>query len=182
LVVPGNYVVELSAAGKTLRQPLTVTLDPRLHVSAADLQAQLDLMQQISRGLAASYEAFHRVADLRAALADRKKLLGENLKEDVAALEKKIDAIDKGTRTAPGFGPANRDLTRMASSAQGADVRPADTVRVVVEDRCKSLDADLGLWRNLNAQDLAGFNAKLQTLKLMPLPIVDVPVTSSCAP
>jgi photosystem II stability/assembly factor-like uncharacterized protein len=181
LVVPGNYVVELSAAGKTVRQPLTVTLDPRLHVSAEDLQAQLDLMQQIARGLAASYQAFHLLADLRTALADRKKLLGDNLKEDLAALEKKIDAIDKGTRTAPGFGPANRDLTRMAGNAQSADVRPADTVRVVVEDRCQSLDADFGLWRELNGQDLAAFNTKLQALKLAPLPVLEVPGGSSCA-
>jgi photosystem II stability/assembly factor-like uncharacterized protein len=182
LVVPGNYVVELSAAGKTVRQALTVTLDPRLTVSAADLQAQLDLMQQIACGMAASYREFHRVADLRVTLAERKKSLGENLKEDVAALEKKIDAIDKGTRTAPGFGPANRDLTRMASNAQSADVRPADTVRTVVEERCQSLDADFGRWRDLNGQDLAAFNVKLQTLKLAPLPVVEVAVRSSCAP
>jgi photosystem II stability/assembly factor-like uncharacterized protein len=180
LVVPGNYVIELSAAGKTVRQPLTVTLDPRLHVSAADLQAQLDVMQQISRGLAASYQAFHQVADLRAALAERKKALGDNLKDDVATLEKKLDAIDKGTRTAPGFGPANRDLTRMAGNAQSADVRPADTVRVVVDDRCKSLDEDFALWRTFNAQDLAAFNVKLQAAKLAPLPGAEVPVKSSC--
>src|ERR1039458_7556873 len=36
LVVPGNYTLELRVAGQTLRQPLTIELDPRVHVSQSD--------------------------------------------------------------------------------------------------------------------------------------------------
>jgi hypothetical protein len=41
------------------------------------------------------------VVALRAALAERKKTLGIDA---AAALEKKIDAVNEGTRTARGFG------------------------------------------------------------------------------
>jgi photosystem II stability/assembly factor-like uncharacterized protein len=182
LVVPGNYVIELSVAGKSVRQPLVVKPDPRLTVSAADLQAQLDLMQQIARGMAASYEGYHQVETLRAALKERQKKLDKNLQEAAEEIEKKLDAIDKGTKTAPGFGPANRDLTRLASSAQSADTRPADTVRTVVEARCKSLDEDFAQWRDINARYLAVFNGKLGSLRLPLFPVAEVLKGSSCGP
>ena len=180
LVVPGNYTVELSAAGRVVRRPLIVKLDPRLWTSKADLQAQVDLEQQIALGMGASYRAYHQVAALRAALAERKKALGTE--GAAAALEKKIDAVNEGTRTARGFGPVNRDLARLASSAQSADVRPAETVRKAVEDNCKSLDAALTKWRELNQQDLIGFNAQLQAKELAPLPIVEIATKAGCVP
>ncbi len=179
LVVPGNYFVELSAGGQTLRQPLTVIPDPRLSASAADLQAQLDLMQQIARGLDATFGAFHQTLPLREALEERKKAnVPPDVKDMIDALEKKLDAASKGTKTAPGLGPVNRDLARMALNAQSADVRPADTVRTVVEDRCKTLDVDLSLWRDLNARDIPALNVKLQAANLSPLPVVQVSASS----
>jgi photosystem II stability/assembly factor-like uncharacterized protein len=180
LVVPGNYTVELSAAGRVVRQPLTVKLDPRLRTSITDLQAQADLGQKIALGMDASYRAYYQVAALRAALAERKKNLGTE--DAAAALEKKIDAVNEGTRTAPGFGPVNRDLARLAGSAESADVRPAETVRTAVEDNCKSLDAALTKWREVNQQDLAGFNAQLQGKKLALLPVTEVATKAGCVP
>jgi hypothetical protein len=119
-----------------------------------------------------SFDAFHQVASLRAALAERKKDAG--MEEAAAALEKKIDAVEEGTRTAPGVGPVNRDLARLANSVQSADVRPGETAIAAVEEKCKSLDAVLTLWGNLNQQDVAAFNIKLQAQKLAPLPTVEV--------
>jgi hypothetical protein len=173
LAVPGTYTVQLSVAGQTYSQKLTVELDPRLKVSSADLQQQLDLEQQIARGMSSSYHAYKDVAALRHALSDRKK----DLPEAVAALEKKIDAVDKGTRTAPGFGPVNRDLTRLASSVQSADVRPAETAIEAVAEKCKALDDDLVKWRTLNEQDILEFNTRMQGH----LPIVTVETKPGCA-
>ena len=61
LVVPGTYTVQLSVAGQTYSQKLTVELDPRLKVSSADLQQQLDLERQIARGMFSSYHAYSAV-------------------------------------------------------------------------------------------------------------------------
>jgi len=162
LVVPGDYSVELSVAGRQYKQRLTVALDPRLKTSTADLQRQLDVEQQIGRGMAVSYRSYKEVAALRKALADKK-------------LEKKLDAIDKGTRTAPGFGPINRDLSRLASSIQSADARPAETAVAAVAEKCKALNAALARWRALNEQDIPLLKGAL-------LPTVTVDVTAACAP
>ena len=94
LVVPGKYTVELQYAGKTLQQPLTVELDPRVHASQEDLVDQRDVALSASRGMTASYDAFLAVAHLRRALDDQQKNAnGADLKQAADALSKKIDAV-----------------------------------------------------------------------------------------
>ncbi len=184
LVVPGNYTLELRAAGQTLRQPLTVELDPRVHTSQSDLVEQLDLAQEITRGMKASYDAYMQVEALRKALDERQAALnGDELKQtkDAAdSLDKKIDAVQNGTRTAPGFGLVNRDLTRLIYSVESADVRPADAVRSAAQQSCDALDRDLSGWRELTEQDVASFNVMLAEAKLPPLPSVTAVTSAGC--
>ncbi len=75
LVVPGKYTVELRYAGQTLRQPLTIELDPRVQASQSDLTEQRDLALKISRGMKSSYDAYQHVAALRKELAERQKAM-----------------------------------------------------------------------------------------------------------
>ena len=186
LVLPGKYTIELKVGGQTLRQPLTVELDPRVHASPADLSDQLDLAQKISRGMKASSDTFYQVAGLRKALAERSDALKQSAtketKDAVAAFEKKIDAIDRGTRRAPGLGPVNRDLARLIFSVESADMRPADTVRSAVEQNCDALDEDLAKWKQLNEQDVAAFNAVLAANKQAPLPTLAAIGGTGCKP
>jgi photosystem II stability/assembly factor-like uncharacterized protein len=76
LAVPGQYEVFFIGNGTVMKQPLTITLDPRVHVSQADLEAQLLAGKRIASGLAASSKAFQSITNLRAAIADRLKTLG----------------------------------------------------------------------------------------------------------
>jgi hypothetical protein len=76
LAVPGQYEVFFIGNGMVMKQPLTITLDPRVHVSQADLEAQLLALKRIDSGLTASTKAFHSITNLRAAIADRRKTLG----------------------------------------------------------------------------------------------------------
>jgi len=57
LVLPGTYQVRLTVDGKNYTQPLTVKLDPRLKVTAADLQKQFELEMEISAALQQAYAA-----------------------------------------------------------------------------------------------------------------------------
>jgi len=186
LVVPGTYTVELQVGGQSSRQPLTVELDPRVHASPTDLSDQLDLAKRISRGMKVSSDAFYQVAGLRKALAERMDALKQSetkeAKDAVADFEKKIDAIDKGTKLAPGFGPVNRDLSRLIFSVESADMRPADTVTASAQQSCDALDQDLANWRQLNEQDLGAFNAVLAANKQAPLPILTGIGSAGCKP
>lgn len=183
LVTPGNYVVELKAGGQPLRETLVVKLDPRVHAADSDPSDQLEVERKIDSGMAASYDVFHRVRALRAALEDREKTLGadKNAKDasDAAkAIEKKIDAVENGSGSAPGLGPVNRDLGRLATAVQSADARPSDTARAAVDEACKALDSDLDAWSELNTKDLATFNATLERHNAALVPVANATATS----
>ncbi|MBZ5627601.1 MAG: hypothetical protein LAO06_01910 [Acidobacteriia bacterium] len=64
LVLPGKYQIRMTADGATLIQPLMVKLDPRLKVSAADLQKQFDLEMQISAAMQQAYTALEQRGQL----------------------------------------------------------------------------------------------------------------------
>jgi hypothetical protein len=51
LVLAGVYQVRLTIDGQAYTQPLTVSMDPRVKVSAADLARQLDLGLKIREAL-----------------------------------------------------------------------------------------------------------------------------------
>ena len=50
-VLPGTYTVKLTVDGKSLTRSLTVKLDPRVRMSAADLAAQLALLNRLGAAL-----------------------------------------------------------------------------------------------------------------------------------
>jgi len=73
LAVPGQYELTLIANDVLMKQPLSIVLDPRVHVSQADLETQLVAGKRINAGLASSYTAYRAIAPVRDAIADRQK-------------------------------------------------------------------------------------------------------------
>jgi photosystem II stability/assembly factor-like uncharacterized protein len=181
LVAPGQYTVELRYAGQGTRWPFTVTADPRIHASPADLVEQRDVALSITRGMASTYDIFHQVEALRQAMTNAQKALigadADKVKPAADALSKKLDAVEKGKRTAPGFGPVNRDLARLIFSVESADIRPTETVRSAVQQNCDALDKDLSQWQQINQQDVPAFNALLNGTKASALPIAPATIS-----
>lgn len=183
-IVPGKYTVELAYGddtAHTLRQPLTVDVDPRVHASREDLLQQRDLALEITRGMKSSYDSFQQVVAFDKALAERKKGLQTDdaeAKKAFEQLDKKIDAFKKGTKTAPGFGPVNRDFGRLLFSVENADMRPAQAVQSAVQQLCEALVKNLADWRQFNEQDFSPL-AKTADSKLSALPRIVV-VTGGC--
>jgi photosystem II stability/assembly factor-like uncharacterized protein len=159
LVVPGTYSVELTVGGKKVQQPLIVKLDPRVHATPADLEAQLALARRILSGVAASYAVFQDVKTLNAAVEERKKAQPSN----TAEIEKQVAAVQDGTKTAPGLGPLNRDLTRLLNGVEAADQRPTAPQIQAVNEKCEALGKTLRLWKS--------FNDGLKAENLLKLPV-----------
>ncbi|MGE5323807.1 MAG: WD40/YVTN/BNR-like repeat-containing protein [Actinomycetota bacterium] len=170
LVAPGKYTAELRYNGKTLRQPLTVEMDPRVHTPQGDLIQQRDVALEVAAGMKASYDSYRQMAALRKSLAVRMKSLQDSASKNTALdLQKQIDALETGTKKDPGVGPVNRDLARLIFSVENADIRPSATVRAAVKQSCETLDSNLVKWRDLNAQQIPSFNQVLVKAKLPPL-------------
>ncbi len=184
--VPGQYLLVLDVNGKTYRQSLTVTIDPRVQASQADLVKQLDLETNVSDQLAATYDGDVQARALRAAIADRQKSLGTDAtKKDAAdalkALDDQVADLDDGKPEDLGLGPLNRELARLAFMIESGDARPAALLEASVEQYCQELAKRLTQWRDLNQQKIAPVNAVLQKQNLAPLPVAaNIPATPRC--
>jgi photosystem II stability/assembly factor-like uncharacterized protein len=138
MVVPGKYEVRLEVDGKTYKQPITVKLDPRLDYSNAELQRQLDLAQKIAAGMAATYEGYNQAAKLRAELKD------------------KVDGFTDAAGPPAGFGPLNRDLTRLMIAVDQSDSPPASQVVEAFVGMCRDTNAVIERWNELLAANAVG--------------------------
>ncbi|MHB8499415.1 MAG: hypothetical protein ACYDCG_05425 [Candidatus Acidiferrales bacterium] len=176
-IVPGKYSVELRYGQQTLRQPLIVELDPRVHASSQDLAEQRDLGLKIVRGMQSSYDSYWQVAALHKALTEHKEILQDGdarTKDAVEQINKTIEALEKGTKTAPGFGPLNRDFGRLLFGVENADMRPAQTVQGAVQRLCAVLSNDLLNWQQLNEHYISILSPKTTNSNAQALPRITV--------
>jgi hypothetical protein len=182
LAVPGPYEVFFIGNGVVMKQPLTITLDPRVHVSQADLEAQLLALKRADSGLAASAKAFQSITNLRAAISDRLNTLGttaanpqaEGSVDALNELDKKAAALLEGTLEAPGLVPINRDLTRTSFLIQSGDAAPNQTAQAALEHSCGQLNQNLTTWGDLDSQSVPATNTIIAKSGLAALPTATV--------
>jgi photosystem II stability/assembly factor-like uncharacterized protein len=176
LVVPGRYTVELKVGEQTYRQQLTIKLDPRIRSSQDELNEQHELMQRIGRGMAASFEGYKLVQNLRRQVAIVKALLGnaggegEGLRSSLAAFDRELAMLADGSPAQPGFSAVNRDLARLATMVQSADVRPSQTALEAADEACRALEVDRSAWRRVVDRDLHDLNEALRQSGRSPIP------------
>ena len=185
LATPGRYEVILTVDGKTHRQSLLVTLDPRVRVGPGDLEAQLDLALTIDAWMNSSYHSYNDVRTLRAALANAQKPLAANspakeASDAAQALDKELSELQDGTNAVPGFGSVNRDVARFVTMIQSGDIRPARSIIENATPSCVVLQYELARWRKINAETLPALNDLLKQNKLSPLRIVTVDKDPVC--
>lgn len=154
LVVPGRYELILTVDGNTFRQPLAVTLDPRVQVSQTDLEEQLELARMINQWMKVSFASYNALSTLRMAIAERQREPGANSSaveaQQLKSLEKDLSELLEGTDEAPGFGSVNRDLARYVTMIQGGDIRPPQSAVESATLACRALKNDLIRWRKVS--------------------------------
>jgi photosystem II stability/assembly factor-like uncharacterized protein len=153
IVVPGHYIVTLSAGGQTFRQPLTVSPDPRVRASQADLVAQLDFEQRVAKWMAVSYDDYYEVTALRAAIANRQKALATD--PTAGEIVKRLTALDADAapleNNAPSsFGIVNRDLARVFAMLSSGDAAPAGVIKATAIESCQALTRTIEAWQALS--------------------------------
>jgi photosystem II stability/assembly factor-like uncharacterized protein len=185
-VMPGTYEVVLTVDGKTYRQPLVVTMDPRVKTSASDLQAQFELALAIDSWMNVTFRSYNDLSSLGAAITDRQKTLTATpetklLNDALNALKAELPKIAEGTADAPGFGAINRDLARYVQMIQSGDNRPAKSASDSATLLCRALADDLQRWRQINESRLPQLSPELQKHNLTPLPVARVNQQPVCS-
>jgi photosystem II stability/assembly factor-like uncharacterized protein len=170
---PGRYTVRLTAGGRTLEKPLTVSKDPRIPASDADLARQFDLARQA--------EAFR----VRVAVAAGE---AEALRTQVEALRGKASGAAASALTAfraaleaiagPPNTPGNElfdetslaptSLRRLSGSlaliqgaVESADVAPTPDAVEGFRRRGEIAEQGLAAWRQFRATEIPRVNGAL---------------------
>jgi photosystem II stability/assembly factor-like uncharacterized protein len=174
-VVPGEYTVRLTVAGRADTQPLAVRMDPRVHTPAAALAQQLALSRDVCEALQRDAQAVEHVRRLRAQLAARASQAKGDVATAVTALDERATALlgGSGGFFRGGDGNASESLARLSGQLQSlygvlqeADVAPTSVVVVAVRDRLATLEPLLARWNAMLTQDVPALNQQLQAAGL----------------
>jgi photosystem II stability/assembly factor-like uncharacterized protein len=176
--MPGNYQVRLTANGKTETAPIEIKLDPRLKVTAEDLQQQQELGNKIWDAINRANTEANRMIDLRGQIDDLEYRLSQGsdpqarqLADQAKALDKKIDDVENlvvQPRSHAGEDPLNypiklaNKLLDLLGTVESADAAPTAQSVEVFQMLNGELNNALQQWRQVQTADVGAFNAALQ--------------------
>ena len=177
LAVPGDYQVKLTVAGKSYTAPLKLEEDPRIQVSAADLQKQLDFSLQIRGRITEAHDAVNQIREIHGQLTALEKRLAADEKTKATAdaakdLDKKFTDVEDAliqVKSKSGEDPLNfpimiaDQMMALDSTVQSADTAPTQSSHEVFALLSKQLDEQMAKYRQLKDKDLADFNKRIRS-------------------
>jgi photosystem II stability/assembly factor-like uncharacterized protein len=176
-VLPGQYTLKLTVAGRTYTRTLDVAIDPRVKTARAGLEQQLALSQQTAEGMNATFDALEAVGKLRAQLKDLRahQGLAPALAESLAALDAKAAALENGggAGRGPDSAPAQANLSQLHSQLsslldvlQQSDAAPTTQAVAASGEFQRQLRELLQSWQQLKSKDVEAVNAQLRAANL----------------
>lgn len=168
-VMPGDYSVVLTANGRSYTQPLTVKMDPRVRMSATELQEQLNLSRQLS-DFRATLDPIGKSFDLLVEQLTKLKeqSLPKNVQDQLDALTARLRELGP-PHLRPGAPPSLNGLDSVKSlfeEIQGVDAPPTDRVKAAVGDVRTLATSLTERWRKIVSEDLPALNKELQAAGL----------------
>ncbi len=163
--LPGVYTIRLTVAGRTLSQPLTVTMDPRVKTPPLALQQQFDMEMKLADALRQDYAALQQVRSARAKLAAVKPK-ATALAADIAALEQKLATFEALGRQATSLAALNGTLASVYNAVDSADTAPTAPELAAFQQVQKALAAELARWASVQKQQIEPLNRKLRAAGL----------------
>ncbi len=177
-VPPGVYTVKLTVDGQTYTTPLTVTLDPRLHASTADLQAQWDMAVKINHELAQAWGAVRAMRSLQRQIAQRDASAPAAVKSAGAGLGRRLHAVIyriADLHNKSGEDPLNypimldNKLAALGSRVEQCTCAPTAGVIGVYQRLSGHLSTQLAAWHRLQTTAVVAYNTLLQQNNLQPV-------------
>ena len=177
-VVPGEYQVQLTVDGETTTQSFTLYPDPAATASQEDLQAQFDLLSQISRTYNEGTKAVNHMYKLRSQLRTLSERLAkddstaqlaqqaQSLEEQLLNIEKVLLYPDLPDGWAGRLNNGMQVLRKLVSLPQVVnlgDFRPTDQSYAVYEKLEDEINQQLALYKTLLEGELAAFHQAMLT-------------------
>ncbi|HEV2606392.1 MAG TPA: hypothetical protein VGT79_00275, partial [Xanthomonadaceae bacterium] len=183
LVEPGHYQVKLSVGGVSHTAPLTVVSDPRVANSEAAIRAKTELSLNVEHDIDRLHRAVNGIRKTRTDIARAQKALASRssdkaLMDEADALSKRLDPIEqnlmqvnmKGSEANLAFpGMLNELFATFALSQDDADTMPTRQHVEFYQSLHGQLETQLGLWKQLQGEGIAAFNAHLKASGVAPV-------------
>ena len=174
MATPGTYQVKLAVDGQSYTAPFDVKLDPRVHVTQADLDKQLELALQVQAVVSSAHDAVNQIRTLHAQLDEVQKRLGpgqKNIADAAKSLDEKAVAVEDKliqSKSRAGEDPLNYpimladQMMALESSVDRSPAGPSEADYAVYNQLKPQIDEQLTAWRDLQAKDLAAFNEMMR--------------------
>ena len=173
--VPGKYQAKLIAAGKDYTVSFEIKEDPRVPVTQADLEKQLELGLKIRDHLSEAHKAVNEMKEVQAQIAALKKRVGDESKAKPAVsaaddLNKKIESIEAGLvqlKSKSGEDSLNfpimpaDQLQALLSTVDGADTAPTAQSYTVYDRLNGEIAPPLEQWSQTKSKDLPALNKEI---------------------
>ncbi len=176
---PGRYTVRLTVGGRSVTQPLTLRLDPRVKTPAAGLEQLAALSRETYEAAVAAHAAFGRARALVAALDSLRgrRRRGHSRRRSNRWRPRPGRARGGSSVLAPAAQPtlesASNALLGAAMAMQGADVAPT-AAEVSGCERARKQSAEvMARWDRIRTTGLAGFNRTRSAAGLPPVKLPD---------
>jgi photosystem II stability/assembly factor-like uncharacterized protein len=171
VAVPGHYQVRLTVDGQSQTAGFDLKLDPRVNVSQADLQQQLDLLLATRDELSRVYDTVNQIQDVRLQLEGLKRRLPENASAKTITsaaddLEKKLVAVREdlvnltisANEDSLAYPPQlDAKWAYLAMDVGTADSAPTEAEQQEFEKLKRQSGELVGRWEDLQRRDLAAF-------------------------
>jgi photosystem II stability/assembly factor-like uncharacterized protein len=187
IVAPGKYTLKLTVEGKEQKATAEVKLDPRVQVSDADLQKQLDLEMKVRDDIEALHTAVNQIRGVRSQLDLVKQRLekegekGKPVVDSVDALLKKLEPVEqnlmqvnmKSSEGNLGFpNMLNEQYDSFRQTIEAADGSPTQQDYLVFDNLHGRLQAQLTGWRQIASAEVPSVN---ELVRKENVPLVEVP-------
>ena len=176
LVLPGAYRVKLSVDGKMVStRSLQVIMDPRTHVTAAELSEQFRWAQRTFEDLITARIAGGELKSFLAQIDKAKGALAGNkaLADATAEASERAREIESGGTQGRDSGLVflNRAFTLTLNAIEGADRVPPSQVIAFYESSAQKLKSRLSQWTAMKQSAIPALNHRLRLAGLKPLDI-----------
>jgi hypothetical protein len=177
---PGRYQVRVTADGQARTQPFEVRMNPNLKtITAADLQEQFTLAQQIRDRTSAAHEAVIRIRAIRDQVNDRLAkdkdarvaATASTLLRALGAVEEELYQIKNRSPKDPLNFPVklNNRFAALSRLVDSAEAKPTAQTYVVFEKLSADLAVLLSRLDAALARDLPALNKALASRRLAPV-------------
>ena len=182
-VIPGDYTVKVHAAGRDLTKTVKVEMDPRIPVTMADLQTQLDAALTLREMMSKTNLTIARansIIEQLTALSDRlKKQQGPaGLAAQVtAALEAVTKLRDEQlTRPYPSMGyrqypRVREEIQSLSGSVSRAQAKPTDPETGRIKELTAELDKDIAALNQIVGSQISAIN---ETMRSSPFIVTEI--------